>query len=287
MAPSTAVEIDGHQLSLSNLDKVLYPEAGFTKGEVIDYYARIAPVMLPHLAGRCVTFRRFPNGVDGKSFFEKRCPSHRPDWVPTAIGPGDGGQPWGSGPSRSGGSRARAEGDGESGREPGIPYWKVGLAYALVGIGVGLAGTPASHSLTGSVPVRRVGMASGTADLQRDLGGAVMQSTFGALLAAGYSSSIASQITDAPGGSKVNDQVEAELTKSFASAVETAERYPQYSQQIIDGAREAFLHGDDLAYIAGIVAVLAGAAVVAFCFPGRDRERVLLAQYAQGDAQQT
>ena len=67
-----------------------------------------------------------------------------------------------------------------------IPYWKVGLGYALVGIGVGFAGTPASHSLTGSVPVKRAGMASGTADLQRDLGGAVMQSIFGALLTAGY-----------------------------------------------------------------------------------------------------
>lgn len=91
MAPSktTSVEIGGHTLALSNLDKVLYPEAGFTKGAVIDYYVRIAPVMLPHLADRCVTFRRFPNGVDKQSFFEKRCPSHRPDWVATARGPGD------------------------------------------------------------------------------------------------------------------------------------------------------------------------------------------------------
>lgn len=87
----TFVEIDGRQLKLTNLDKVLYPEVGFTKGEVIDYYARIAPVMLPHLRDRCVTFRRFPNGVDDKSFFEKRCPSHRPEWVETAPGPGDRG----------------------------------------------------------------------------------------------------------------------------------------------------------------------------------------------------
>ena len=66
------------------------------------------------------------------------------------------------------------------------PYWQVGLGYALMGTGVGFAGTPASHSLTGSVPVKRVGMASGTADLQRDLGGAIMQSIFGAFLTAGY-----------------------------------------------------------------------------------------------------
>ena len=87
----TIVEIDGHQVKLTNLDKVLYPETGFTKGEVIDYYARIAPTMLVHLRDRCTTFRRFPNGVDDKSFFEKRCPSHRPDWVETAPGPGDKG----------------------------------------------------------------------------------------------------------------------------------------------------------------------------------------------------
>ena len=83
------VEIDGRVLRLSNLDKVLYPEVGTTKAEVIDYYARIAPVMVPHLEDRGVTLRRFPDGVDGGSFFEKRCPSHRPDWVPTVLGPGD------------------------------------------------------------------------------------------------------------------------------------------------------------------------------------------------------
>lgn len=89
MADGTAVRIDGRDLSLSNLDKVLYPATGTTKAEVIDYFARIAPVMVRHTAGRCMTMRRFPNGVDGKSFFEKRCPSHRPEWLPTAVGPGD------------------------------------------------------------------------------------------------------------------------------------------------------------------------------------------------------
>jgi bifunctional non-homologous end joining protein LigD len=94
MAPLSArstVDVEGRQLSVSNLDKVLYPETGFTKGDVIDYYRAVAPTMLAHLAGRCVTFRRFPNGVDGTSFFEKRCPSHRPDWVDVAPGPGDSG----------------------------------------------------------------------------------------------------------------------------------------------------------------------------------------------------
>jgi bifunctional non-homologous end joining protein LigD len=81
------VEIEGRELKLTNLDKVLYPKAGFTKAEVIDYYARIAPAMLPHLSGRAVTLRRFPEGVDEseKAFFEKRCPKHRPDWVSTAT----------------------------------------------------------------------------------------------------------------------------------------------------------------------------------------------------------
>jgi bifunctional non-homologous end joining protein LigD len=80
------VEVDGRELKLTNLDKVLYPEAGFTKGEVVDYYARIAPAMIPHLNGRAVTLRRFPEGVDdpGAAFFEKRCPKHRPKWVKTA-----------------------------------------------------------------------------------------------------------------------------------------------------------------------------------------------------------
>jgi bifunctional non-homologous end joining protein LigD len=83
------VEIDGRQLKVSNLDKVLYPEAGFTKAEVIDYYVRVAPAMLPHVADRGLTLRRYPNGVDGQSFFEKRCPSHRPAWIGTYDGPGD------------------------------------------------------------------------------------------------------------------------------------------------------------------------------------------------------
>jgi bifunctional non-homologous end joining protein LigD len=79
----TLVEVDGHELKLSNLDKVLYPKHGFTKGEVIDYYARIAPTMLPHLGDRAITLKRYPNGVDGKFFYEKNCPKSKPDWVRT------------------------------------------------------------------------------------------------------------------------------------------------------------------------------------------------------------
>ena len=87
-----------------------------------------------------------------------------------------------------------------------ISYWKVGLGYALIGIGVGFAGTPASHSLTGSVPVRRAGMASGTADLQRDLGGAIMQSILGAVLTAGYAAAVGSAIAASPDKDKVTDE---------------------------------------------------------------------------------
>jgi bifunctional non-homologous end joining protein LigD len=78
------VQIDGRMLSLSNLDKVLYPEAGFTKGHVIDYYTRVSPVLLPHLRGRPLTLKRYPNGVDAPHFYEKQCPSHAPEWVQTA-----------------------------------------------------------------------------------------------------------------------------------------------------------------------------------------------------------
>jgi bifunctional non-homologous end joining protein LigD len=73
--------VGGRELALSNLDKVLYPEVGFTKGQVIDYYARVAEVMLPHVRDRPLTMKRYPNGVDGASFFEKHVPSHAPEWV--------------------------------------------------------------------------------------------------------------------------------------------------------------------------------------------------------------
>jgi bifunctional non-homologous end joining protein LigD len=76
--------VDGRRLALTNLDKVLWPAAGFTKGEALDYYARIADVLLPHLSGRPLTRLRFPDGVDSQRFFEKRAPSHTPDWVRTA-----------------------------------------------------------------------------------------------------------------------------------------------------------------------------------------------------------
>jgi MFS family permease len=167
----------------------------------------------------------------------------------------------------------------------GDSYWKVGLAYAFMGIGVGFAGTPASHSLTGSVPVRRAGMASGTADLQRDLGGAIMQSIFGALLTAGYATAAAAAISSSPNSGQINDNVQSELTKSFAGAEDVANQYPQYASQITAAAKKAFLDGDQWAYLAGIVAVLLGAALVTFMFPKHEEEQRLLERYHAEDTE--
>jgi bifunctional non-homologous end joining protein LigD len=94
MAKETVVDIEGRHLKLSNLDKVLYPEAGFTKGQVIDYYVRIAPCLLPHLSGRPLTMKRYPNGVSGMFFYEKNCPTHRPDWVKTTRVWSEGNNRW-------------------------------------------------------------------------------------------------------------------------------------------------------------------------------------------------
>jgi bifunctional non-homologous end joining protein LigD len=84
MPSRSEIEIQGKKLNLSNLDKVMYPEVGFTKAQVIDYYVRIAPVLLPHLKGRPLTLKRYPNGVNGMHFYEKNCPAHRPEWLKTA-----------------------------------------------------------------------------------------------------------------------------------------------------------------------------------------------------------
>ncbi len=160
-----------------------------------------------------------------------------------------------------------------------IPYWEVALPYMLVGAGVGFAGTPASHSLTGSLPVKRVGMASGTADLQRDLGGAVMQSILGALLTAGYAASFAKQIGASPQASSVSDQVTTQLEKSFSSAATVAERYPQYSSEIINAAKVSFMQGQRWSYAVGLIAIATGALLIWKFFPKQEDERQLMAQY--------
>lgn len=93
MSPERVLtEIDGRELSLSNLDKVMYPDTGFTKSQVLDYYARIADVMVPHLRNRPTTLRRYPHGVEGMSFFEKHAPEHQPDWIATIDVPSKRGE---------------------------------------------------------------------------------------------------------------------------------------------------------------------------------------------------
>ena len=115
-------------------------------------------------------------------------------------------------------------------------YWIVMIPLIFMGIGVGLAGTPSSNSLTGSVPVTRVGMASGTADLQRDLGGALMTSIFGALLAAGYASAMGQAIDSS--GKNVTESTQASLQLSFSSAEDLAAQHPQYASQITAAAQQ-------------------------------------------------
>ena len=93
-----AVQVDGRTLTLTNLGKVLYPQTGFTKAEVLDYYQRVAAVLVPHIAGRPVTLKRYPEGVDGEAFFQKHVTAHRPDWIRTAEVPSESSRGRGSGP---------------------------------------------------------------------------------------------------------------------------------------------------------------------------------------------
>jgi MFS family permease len=163
------------------------------------------------------------------------------------------------------------------------PFWAVVLTFMSIGVGIGLSGTPASRSLTGSVPVMKAGMASGTADLQRDLGGAIFNSLFGALLAAGYAAAATAAIAASPNAAAVTPTMESEMTMSYAGAQTVAAQYPQYSTEILSAAKTSFLAGDQQAYLAGILAVLIGAALVFLVFPKAERERELLATYHAKD----
>ena len=160
-----------------------------------------------------------------------------------------------------------------------IPYWKVALPLCFLGAGVGLAGTPSSNSLTGSVPVQRVGMASGTADLQRDLGGALMTSVLGALLTLGYASAMG-----AASGTAVAESTQAQLQLSFASAQDVAAHHPAQASQIVAAAKQSFLQGDQWAYLGAMGAVVAGMALVYRFFPRKEHEEALRAAYEAGNA---
>lgn len=161
------------------------------------------------------------------------------------------------------------------------PYWMIGLGYGLMGIGIGIAGTPSSDSLTSSVPVERSGMASGTATLQRDFGGAIMSSIFGVLLTTGYHKEFSRLITNLSESQKtlISDKIVNELLKSYSSAAEIARSYPQYQDQIIAAAKSSFLAGADWTHIAAVIAVLLGAALVYFKFPKKEEEKKLHEEY--------
>jgi DHA2 family multidrug resistance protein-like MFS transporter len=160
--------------------------------------------------------------------------------------------------------------------------WIVVLSYVLIGVGVGFAGTPASHALTDSVPVTKVGMASGTGDLQRDLGGSVMQSLLGAILSAGYAAAIAAAIAKAPADlqQELGAGMGEAIQNSFGSAVDLAAKYPQYASDIIAAAKQSFLQGSEWAYLAGIASMAVGIVIVASFFPRKERESALYAEYA-------
>lgn len=166
----------------------------------------------------------------------------------------------------------------------GVGYLWVGLAYLLIGLGAGMALTPAANSLTGSVPVTKVGMASGTADLQRDLGGSIMQAILGALLTVGYATAFTTTIDASSQASEVSQATQTALTTSYSSAAGLAETYPQYSGQIITAARDSFTQGANWAYATAVIAAGLGAALVALMYPGLKKERELISAYQAADA---
>ncbi len=112
-----AVQVDGRTLTLTNLGKVLYPDTGFTKAEVLDYYQRVAPALVPHIAGRPLTLKRYPEGLDGEAFFQKHVTAHRPDWIRTATVESDS--------SRARGARALIWAANLAGLELHVPMWRM------------------------------------------------------------------------------------------------------------------------------------------------------------------
>jgi EmrB/QacA subfamily drug resistance transporter len=164
------------------------------------------------------------------------------------------------------------------------PYLLIGVGFLAIGGGAAFAMTPASRALTESTPVRRVGMASATSDLQRDLGGSIMQSLLGAVLAAGFAGAFGRLIAASPEASSVSAEVTQALQASYASALRVADQYPQYASEITAGATQSLLAGAFFAYLIGAVAIVVGAAVVAIFLPGFAREQELVAGYAREDA---
>lgn len=162
------------------------------------------------------------------------------------------------------------------------PYVLIGLAYLLIGSGASFVLTASSRSLTSTTPVRRVGMASATSDLQSDLGGSVMQAFLGAVLAVGFAAAFARHIAESPQAGQVSAEVTMALQASYASAVHVASQYPSLQDAIIEAARQSLVSGALAAYLIGGIAIVVGAVVVWLGIPGHRRELELRETYRQG-----
>ena len=164
----------------------------------------------------------------------------------------------------------------------GASYLPVGAAFAVIGIGIGLAGTPASRSIMSAVPEHRAGMGSAMTDLQRDLGAAIMQSILAIFLTRQYTASIDSQLANLPTSerSTITDQTAGILRDSFGGAQALAQKFPQHSDAIIHGARDAFIHGSAATIVAALATVAIGLLVALIGFPRKQQELELEAEYA-------
>jgi len=160
-------------------------------------------------------------------------------------------------------------------------YLLIGAPFLLIGAGASFVLTGASRSLTSSTPVRRVGMASATSDLQSDLGGSIMQALLGALLAAGFATHFGRLIAASPEAATVSADVTSALQASYASALQVAQRYPQFHDAIVSAARESLVAGAFGAYLVGAITILGGMLVACFAVPSHRREQQLLAQYKE------
>ncbi len=172
---------------------------------------------------------------------------------------------------------------------PDSSWALVGLAYALLGTGVSIAAAPASRSIMSAVPQAKLGMGSATNDLQRDLGGAIMQSVMGSLLVVRYASSLRESLSGIPEEQRqqVTDQTVTLMTSSFAGAEQVASSLPQaQAATLTQWAADAFARGSGLAFAAALIAVAMGMAIVAFLFPNKAAEFAIEEQYAKADATQ-
>ncbi|MCB0870039.1 MAG: MFS transporter [Solirubrobacterales bacterium] len=166
----------------------------------------------------------------------------------------------------------------------GTHYLLIGAGFFIIGAGAAFVITSSSRSLTSSTPVRKVGMASATSDLQNDLGGSIMQALLGALLASGFATKFADILKGSGEKNEISGEVTRALQASFASAEHVASQYPREADAILEAARQSLVSGALAAYLIGGVTILIGLAVVRFALPGKERELELREQYKREDA---